>query len=213
MNLWDRLVPQAVITLNLLRQSHKNPAISAYQHVYGNFDYNKTPLGPLGCAVEMHESANRRKTWDPRSVSGWYLGSSMEHYRCHKIFCKATRSERVSDTVFFQHRYITQPSLTPEHHIVKAVGDLASALRRRVNKQGKEEMSILKQMNSILNPTLEEPKEKRVTFDETALKPRVNQAESTNSKLPKTAPTPRVIPVAMSTRSRYARAVAEIGKR
>ncbi len=101
MSLWDRLVPQAVITLNLLRQSHKNPNISAYQHVCGNFDYNKTPLGPLGCAVEMHESANRRKTWDLRSVGGWYIGTSMEHYWCYKIFCKSTRSERILDTVFF----------------------------------------------------------------------------------------------------------------
>ncbi len=59
MNLWDRLLPQAVTTLNLLRQSCKNPSISAYQHVNGVFDYNKTLLGPLGCAVKMHESANR----------------------------------------------------------------------------------------------------------------------------------------------------------
>jgi hypothetical protein len=56
MNLWDRLIPQAVLTLNLLRQSNKTPSISAYQHVNGNFDYNKMPLGPLGCAVEIHES-------------------------------------------------------------------------------------------------------------------------------------------------------------
>ena len=103
MNLWDRLVPQAVVTLNLLWQSCKNPAISAYQHVNGVFDYNKTPLGPLGCAVEMHESANRRRTWDPRSLSGWYIGTLMEHYRCHKIFCKQMRSERLSNTVVFQH--------------------------------------------------------------------------------------------------------------
>ncbi len=40
MNLWDRLIPQAVMTLNLLRQSHKNPSISAYQHVNGTFDFN-----------------------------------------------------------------------------------------------------------------------------------------------------------------------------
>ena len=53
MSLWDRLVPQAVMTLNLLRQANENPTISAYQHVNGNFDYNKTPLSPLGCAVEM----------------------------------------------------------------------------------------------------------------------------------------------------------------
>jgi hypothetical protein len=78
MSLWDRLIPQAVTTLNLLRQSRKNPSISAYQHVNGTFDYNKTPLGPLGCAVEMHESSNRRKSWDPRSLSGWYIGTSME---------------------------------------------------------------------------------------------------------------------------------------
>ena len=70
MNLWDRLVPQAVVTLNLLWQSCKNPAISAYQHVNGVFHYNKMPLGPLGCAVKMHESANRRRTWDPRSLLG-----------------------------------------------------------------------------------------------------------------------------------------------
>ncbi len=230
-NLWDRLLPQTVATLNLLRQSHKNPTISAYQHVYGVFDYNKTPFGPLGCAVEMHESANRRRTWDPRSISGYYLGTSMEHYRCHKIFCKATRSERVSDTVFFRHQYITQPSLSPEDHIVKAVGDLASALRKRVNKQGKEEMSILKKMNNILNPSAEATKKKQVTFDETALEPRVIPAESANSEPSNTAPTPRVNQMEsanlkptdaaptprvasneMPTRSKYARAVAEIVK-
>ena len=130
MSLWDRLVPQAVMTLNLLRQSNKTPSISAYQHVNGNFDYNKTPLAPLGCAVEMHESTNRRKTWDPHSLSGWYLGTTTEHYRCHKIFCKKTRSERISDTVFFQHRYVTQPIITPEDQVIKAVGDLSSALRQ-----------------------------------------------------------------------------------
>jgi hypothetical protein len=129
MSLWDRLTPQAVTTLNLLQQLQKNPSISAYQHVNGTFDYNKTPLGPLGCAVKMHESTNRRKSWDPRSLSGWYVGTSMEHYRCHKIFCKRTRSERISDTVVFQHRYVTQPEVTPEDCIVKAVGDLSLALR------------------------------------------------------------------------------------
>jgi hypothetical protein len=178
MSLWDWLVPQAVATLNLLQQSHKNPNISAYQHVCGNFDYNKTPFGPLGCAVEMHESANRRKTWNPRSVGGWYIGTSMEHYRCHKIFCESTRSERISDTVFFRHQYITQPSLTPEDHIVKAVSDLALALRRWVNTQGRIELRILTKFNSILNNDSNAMK-RQVTFRDDVPDPRVGAKTQT----------------------------------
>ena len=44
MTLWDRLVPQAVITLNLLRQAKVDPTLSAYEFIHGKLDYNKTPL-------------------------------------------------------------------------------------------------------------------------------------------------------------------------
>jgi hypothetical protein len=56
MHLWDKLLPQTTTTLNLLRQSNAIPMISTYQYVRGNFDYNKTPLAPMGCAVQMHKS-------------------------------------------------------------------------------------------------------------------------------------------------------------
>ena len=35
LHLWDLLLPQAELTLNLLRGSHVNPALSAYAQVYG----------------------------------------------------------------------------------------------------------------------------------------------------------------------------------
>ena len=40
LNLWDKLVPQAEITLNLLQPSCINPNLSAYAQVHGNFDFN-----------------------------------------------------------------------------------------------------------------------------------------------------------------------------
>jgi hypothetical protein len=136
MSLWDWLVPQTGLTLNLLRQANKTPTVSAYHYVNGPFDYNAMPLAPLGCKVQMHKITNRCKTRDPHSLSGWYLGTSLEHYRCHKIFCQKTCSEQISDTVFFQHWYIMQPVIMPEDQIVKAVGDLTSALRQRINARG-----------------------------------------------------------------------------
>ena len=38
-SLWDRLLPQAEITINLLRQSNETPNVSAYAHLSGPFDY------------------------------------------------------------------------------------------------------------------------------------------------------------------------------
>ena len=43
---WDLLLPQAEITLNLLRQAKLKPMISAYKFMEGPFDYNATSLGP-----------------------------------------------------------------------------------------------------------------------------------------------------------------------
>jgi hypothetical protein len=197
MSLWDWLIPQVVMTLNLLRQSKKTLSISAYQHVNGNFDYNKMLLAPLGCAVEMHESTNRRKTWDPHSLNGWYLGTLIEHYRCHKIFCKKTRSKRISDTVFFQHQYITQPTITTDDQIIKAIGDLASALWQQSNLWGKEEMAVLQKMNNILNNATAEPmeknrKKKTVIFQDPIPEPRVGQRAGNMQQSPKTLLPPRL---------------------
>mgnify|MGYP003846118773 CR=1 FL=1 len=52
MHLWDRLLPQTILTLNLLRQAHVTPTVSAYHYVHGPFDYNKMPLAPLGWDVQ-----------------------------------------------------------------------------------------------------------------------------------------------------------------
>jgi len=44
MRLWDKLLPQTIVTLNLLHQSNAVPSVSAYQYVRGTFDYNKLHL-------------------------------------------------------------------------------------------------------------------------------------------------------------------------
>ena len=52
--LWDKLLPQAELTLNLLRQANVNPKVSAHTYLFGPFDFNRFPLAPLGCAVQIH---------------------------------------------------------------------------------------------------------------------------------------------------------------
>ena len=88
-------------------------------YVNGPFDYNAMPLAPMGCTVQIYESTNRRTTWAENSIEGWYLRTSPEHYWCHVIHVKKRRSERITDTVWFKHKYIThQPKVTPVDQIV-----------------------------------------------------------------------------------------------
>ena len=98
-SLWDHLLPQTDITLNLLQQSNATPTVSAYTHLCGPFDYNKMPLAPMGCAVQVHEKTDKWGTWVYHSVDGWYLSTSPKHYRTHRCHIKATKSERVSNTI------------------------------------------------------------------------------------------------------------------
>jgi hypothetical protein len=48
MHLWHRLLPQAEITLNLLRTSRLHSQLSAAAHYHGLVDYNKTAFAPPG---------------------------------------------------------------------------------------------------------------------------------------------------------------------
>jgi hypothetical protein len=65
LHLWDRLLPQAEITLNLLRTSRLHPQLSAAAHFHGLVDYNKTAFPPPGCKIIAHEKPGKRRTWAP----------------------------------------------------------------------------------------------------------------------------------------------------
>jgi hypothetical protein len=46
LHLWDRLLPQAELTLNQLRTSRQHPQLSAAAHFHGMVDYKKTAFAP-----------------------------------------------------------------------------------------------------------------------------------------------------------------------
>ena len=85
LRLWDRLIPQAVITLNLLRPSRINPNLSAYAQLHGNYDYSAHPFAPPGMRILIHNLPAQRKSWDPHASEGYYLGPSLRHYRCYRV--------------------------------------------------------------------------------------------------------------------------------
>jgi hypothetical protein len=81
-HLWDRLLPQAEIKLNILWSSRLHPQLSAAAYYHGLIDYNRTAFGPPECKKIAHEKPSQRHTWSAHGQPGWSLGSDMHHYRC-----------------------------------------------------------------------------------------------------------------------------------
>ena len=145
-SLWDRLLPQAEITANLLRQSKATPNVSACAHLSGPFDYNKMPLAPMGCTVQVHKKTEKRGTWAYHSVDGWYLATSPENYCTHMCHIKQMRSERLTDTTQFSHKNITRPTITHAEKVMEEIAECVKAIKGIGSRNGKDEMQQLRQL-------------------------------------------------------------------
>jgi hypothetical protein len=129
LHLWDKLLPQAELTLNLLRGSRINPKLSAHAQMHGNFDFNRTPLAPPGIRVLVHIKPSERTTWSPHGTDGWYTGPALESYRCYTVWLWDTRATRVCDTLTWFPTKTTMPLASSTDLILAGVKDIIQALR------------------------------------------------------------------------------------
>ena len=130
---WDMLLPQAEMTLNLLRNSRVNPKISAWTYLNGPHDFNRHPIAPPGSKILVHTKPSNRASWAFHGVQGWYVGLSLNHYRCVKCFIPTTRSEIIFDTIKFIPKYIPIPTASVEDHIKTALEHVVKLLKNKNN--------------------------------------------------------------------------------
>ena len=195
---WDRLLDQAVLTLNLLRSSRVNPQLSAHAYVFGNFDFNKTPLAPPGTKVVIHEKPQQRSSWAFHGVDGWYIGPSPNHYRCVRCFLPQSRRERDADTVSFHPHAIEFPAVSTLDYLKQASDDILNIL---CNPQqafpylegGDQTKNAYVQIATLLNRAATHP----ASLSNTATLPRVQEPQLNPLPEPRVpiAPPPGFVPL------------------
>ena len=110
--LWCQILPQVIITLNMLQPSRINPKLSAYEQIFRVFDYNRTPLAQIGTKTVVHLRTTQkgRSTFGDHGVIGWTISPAMDHYRHWSFYIPKTRSTRISDTVVFLPEKYSMPT-------------------------------------------------------------------------------------------------------
>jgi hypothetical protein len=199
LNLWDLLLPQVKNTLNMLCLSQMTPTISAYTYLWEQHDYSSNPFALLGCKVKAHLVPRIREMWVPHTTSGFYVGNSWEHYRCHKVFISDTHHTWICSAVFFKHKYLTIPTLTPSNALIRAINNLTNVIAGIITPPN----IITDAIDQVINIfKLQVGKEKDAATAQRVLKEHA-QAErvGTNTKdhSPSTAPTAKPTTTTVTT--------------
>ena len=129
LHLWDRLVHQATLSLNIMRGSRLNPNLSAWAQVYGHYNFNRTPIAPPGIRVLVHEKPDNRASWAPHALDGWYVGPAMENYRCYRCWMWDTHRERIADTVTWFPQHVAMPIGSSTDLVIAGANDIIKALQ------------------------------------------------------------------------------------
>ena len=105
-HLWCQLLEQIELQVNLIRPSRINPNRSAWEELHGTFDFNATPLAPLGTKGVIYiQREARDTTFSDHGKEGWYIGFVKDKYRNYKIYIPSTNGTRDSNCVeFFQQK-------------------------------------------------------------------------------------------------------------
>jgi hypothetical protein len=125
---WDLMIPQIVLVMNLMRPSRINPLLSAYTQLHGEFDFDRTPIAPIGCKVIVHDCRNERGSWDTHGSPGYYIDRVEQHYCNYKCYMKDTKSTRISNTVEFPPTYCTLPRVRSIDRSMMILQDLHEVL-------------------------------------------------------------------------------------
>ena len=101
LRLWCKLVPQAELTLNILRPSHARPMVSAHTYVHGAFNFDQTPLAPIGCELQCHEKANNMGNLD-RALSGRLVSELVpQALQSFSSICQSNSRESTFKTLWY----------------------------------------------------------------------------------------------------------------
>ena len=103
--------------------------LSAHASIFGAYDYNRTSIAPPGTKVVAHSYVDARTTFSPHGRLGWYIGPSLEHYSCFKIYFTDTLYECDVLKIDFFHPQIPFPTTTNDNYLRKAAEDMPQLLQ------------------------------------------------------------------------------------
>ena len=124
-----QLISKRLTALNLLRNSRDNLALSAYAYLFGPYDFNKYPITPPGTRMIVHDKPENQTSWRHHGTQGWYIGQTLDNYRCMQCYMPTTGILRITDTLKYIPKAFDLPKTTIEDYLQQAIGDIIEIMK------------------------------------------------------------------------------------
>ena len=115
------------------------------------FNYDATPLGPLGIPVIIHNKPIRLKSWNYIIRDGFGAGAVLNNYLCQRAIDIETKVVSIMDTVNFRHKYLTQTGLTPTDRLIHAFHTLTSAMYHAPAVNSEEHLLAIEDLHCLFH--------------------------------------------------------------
>jgi hypothetical protein len=125
--------------------------------VNGHFDYNKTPIAPLGTKGLVYEDPAIRTSWGPHGTDAYYIGPAPKHYRCLCFYMPATRRYRIANTWRLYPTHCTTPSISQANLMVLQATNVLQSLGATIPTSTSKSITknkAIQQLQEILSPQL-----------------------------------------------------------
>lgn len=126
---WDLLIPQAELTINLLRSSASCQHTSAWHDLHGPYNYDSEPIAPPGMKVLCFEDPDNRSSWAPHGVPGFYVGPAFKHHRCFSVYIPSTGATRITGQLSWHPPPLyTLPGASPTDDLISCLSNLRTSI-------------------------------------------------------------------------------------
>ena len=149
-------MPQAIVTLNLLRPSRINPTLSAHAQLHGLLDFNATLFAPPGKKIIVHQSQQSDKVGHHEvNMDVTYIGPRT--ITADTIYtCQKTGAVIQPETVEFSPHNSNMPFRSLAENETIAAIELIHALRNPAPAApyahiGDDQMQALEQLAEFFN--------------------------------------------------------------
>lgn len=100
--------------------------------------------------MHMQEKPHTQPSWGVSSNKAWYVGPCFKHYQSFQGVLPLTKSERISDTIKFNHHAVAIPEITPVYRIIKASKQLKEAIQQQPKKAPMEDLQAIKLLREVM---------------------------------------------------------------